>query len=586
MQGRRIMACPLNRLEFTTRQQLSDPEEPSDLDTVLDRLRSHGHRADDVFCHFVRRGAAADLRFRDILGGGTSYAHHFRRCGLQPGDIVLIVLRHTPDLLHAFVGALIAGCVPSILAPLTEKQSPDVYWPTLRGMFERVGARALVVAAADHDGVIGAAGSEGLVTIDPDQVLPDTGPFEWARVTPDDSAFLQFSSGTTGLRKGVTLSHRAVLEQVQAYRTAVGFDRDDRIASWLPLYHDMGLVACFVMPLVLGIPIVMLDPLEWVGQPGSLFRWIEEFRATHVWLPNFAFNHLTLTVGEDEHYDLSSIKAFINCSEPCKAATFDRFLQRFGAWGVGPDRLRTCYAMAEAVFAVTQSPEGTPPIRFAVSVEALASGIVEPADEEGSVALLSVGRPIEGMAVRILDGERRSLAVGRVGEVALSASFLFAGYHSAPEETAAAFHEGLYLTGDLGFVQDGELFITGRRKDVIIVNGRNYYAHDIEALAATVDGVTPGRLVAVGLMNEATMSEEVLVLAECADTDPIVRRSILRSLKSTLLRHLNLAVRAELVAPRWLVKTTSGKIARGENLHRYLTTISYQRNLHVRSHES
>ncbi|MBK1840795.1 AMP-binding protein [Azospirillum sp. YIM B02556] len=541
------------------------------MDTVLDHLRAHGTRSDTVFCHFVRNGMATVLRFGDVLDGGTAYAHHFRRCGLQPGDIVLIVLRHTPDLLQAFVGALIAGCVPSILAPLTEKQSPDVYWPGLRRMFDRVGARALVVAAADQGGVIAAAGSKELVIVDPDQVPADTRPFEWPDVRPDDVAFLQFSSGTTGLRKGVMLTHRAVLEQVEAYRAAIGLGVADRIASWLPLYHDMGLVACFVMPLVLGIPIVLLDPMEWARQPGILFRWIEETKATHVWLPNFAFNHLRLAVGSDERYDLGSVKAFINCSEPCKAATFDQFLQRFGSWGVGSDRLTTCYAMAEAVFAVTQSPLGAPPVRLMASAKALAFGRIEPGDEDDSLVLLSVGKPIDGMAVHILDDARQPLAAGRVGEIALSASFLFTGYHSAPEDTAAAFQDGLYLTGDLGFIQDGELFITGRRKDVIIVNGRNYYAHDIEALAATVEGVIPGRLVALGLMSQATMSEEVVVLAECADPDPAARRAVVRALKSTLLRGLNLSVRAELVAPRWLIKTTSGKIARGENLERYLT---------------
>ncbi len=158
----------------------------------------------------------------------------------------------------------------------------------------------------------------------------------------------------------MVITHGMFCLQAESYRSVLGISAGDRIASWLPLYHDMGLVASFLNSVAMLAPVVMIDPFLWVSRPYVLFEEIADFRATHAWMPNFAFNHLVQTVDPATPYDLSSMKAFVNCSEPCKSETFDRFSAAFGNWGATPEKLLTCYAMAESVFAVTQSPPNAP----------------------------------------------------------------------------------------------------------------------------------------------------------------------------------------------------------------------------------
>jgi acyl-CoA synthetase (AMP-forming)/AMP-acid ligase II len=314
---------------------------------------------------------------------------------------------------------------------------------------------------------------------------PDAG---WVSPDVEDVAFMQFSSGTTGLRKGVMLHHRAVVAQIRAFLEVVPLGEGDLIASWLPLYHDMGLIACFIIPMAVGVPVALQDPIEWARMPARLFDAAQRHRATFVWLPNFAFNHLRLTVPMTGiQYDLSSLKAIVNCSEPCKAATFDGFAQCFAPFGIRQDMLATSYAMAEAVFGVTQSPVGCPADRLRFDRDALTANRLVP-DPDG-VELLSTGRLLPGIELRICGNDGQELVERQIGEIALRGEFIFRGYYNNLAETTSAFHDGWFLTGDLGAVFNGEVFITGRQKDVIIVNGKNLYAHDIEGAAAQVSVV-------------------------------------------------------------------------------------------------
>lgn len=259
----------------------------------------------------------------------------------------------------------------------------------------------------------------------------DFGP---AAVQLEDVAFIQHSSGTTGLKKGVQLSYGAVAAQISSYAEKLVLADSSCIASWLPLYHDMGLIACFILPLTLGVPVVSLDAFEWVTRPALLFEAIEEHRCTHVWLPNFAFHHLCRTVDPAHGYALGGVQAFIDCSEPCKAETFDLFVETFGSCGVTREQLQCCYAMAETVFAVTQTTLGQ-------RVQEYQAG-------KPSRRVLSCGKIISGLDVKIVDRQDVALAPGEVGEIAVRGSFLFTGYFKNEDERLSG---GWYRTGDTGF---------------------------------------------------------------------------------------------------------------------------------------
>ena len=385
----------------------------------------------------------------------------------------------------------------------------------------------------------------------------------------DAMALLQHSSGTTGLKKGVALTYDAILAQIESYATALRLGADDVVVSWLPLYHDMGLIACLVAPAFAGTTIVQIDTFAWLARPTLLFEAIMAYRGTLVWLPNFAFEHLTRVAGRRAaEFDLSRVRAFIDCSEPCRAASFDRFLAAFAAAGIRPDQLQCCYAMAETVFAVTQTELGTAPRRLRVDASRLGFGDRLVLAEQDGTELLESGMPVAGVDATIYDRERRPLGEGVVGEIGIRAPFLFAGYRGDAARSATRLADGTYFSGDLGLLRHGHLYVLGRADDAIVVNGRNLYAHEIEAVLGGIDGLKPGRSFAVGHFDERIGSETLVLICERssndADDDMVARiAETIVSVFEVTPRHVRL------VPEGWLVKTTSGKISRHENLARF-----------------
>jgi fatty-acyl-CoA synthase len=537
-------------------------------DTIVTRLeRIASELPEQAFCVHYSGGKSQTISYRRLLDGARSAAARFQTWGCKPGDVVLIFLKHEPELYFSFIGAMLAGVVPSFMPYPNPKQSHDLFWRGHAALLERIEPHLLVVspelldqfrqflpAYADRmrsSAGIGEGGVEPAIPVE---------------LGADDIAFLQHSSGTTALKKGVMLSHGAVLRQTDAYARAIGFSADDTTASWLPLYHDMGLIACLMLTVVSGATLLSLDPFEWVSAPAVLLDVIERHRATFCWLPNFAFNHLAASVRAGTVRDLSSIRAFINCSEPCRAESFETFERRFADCGVTVGQLQVCYAMAESVFAVTQTPLGRAPGILTVDRDVFeAEGRIEPGD---GLRLLSCGHPIVGTAVRIVGDAGDELPPGRIGEVAIASAFLFDGYYRQPSLTELKLRDGWYYSGDLGCVVDGELYITGRKDDLIIAYGRNYYAHEIEAVASAVDDVLPGRCVAFAVPSPAAGTQQTVLLAEtrAADVAPLVRQLREAVLASTGLALTQIVLRA----PGTLVKTTSGKISREANRAQFL----------------
>ena len=491
---------------------------------------------------------------------------YLRAAGVGPAEIILIILEHGIDAHAAFIGAMLAGAVPSFMPYPNVKQDAELYWRQHRAVFAHIRPRALLVFDSLADAMRDA--TQGL----PVSILNASGigactPAEPADVPGGSIALLQHSSGTTGLKKGVKLSYDAIALQLESYARGLRLSdvAEPRIASWLPLYHDMGLISSFLLPVWRGIPILAIDPFEWVAHPGLLLEAIADFRGTHCWVPNFALMHLARMRGARQ-WDLSSLVALIACSEPCKPEAFDAFQSRFAAMGLRPNVLQTCYAMAETVFAMTQSAIGEPVRRLAVDREALqaAGQVAAPRPGTEPLVLLSNGRPVPGCRVR-------ATGDGGVGEICVTAPFLFSGYHNAPEASAEAFDGGWLRTGDLGFIDDGEVFVVGRIKDVIIVNGKNIFAHDVEAAVSRLPGVKPGRAVAFGSYNQAAGSEQLVVVAERLD-DTIAEEALIRTINNVVQLEVSIGCGdVRIVEPGWLVKTTSGKISRSENARRYAT---------------
>ena len=340
---------------------------------------------------------------------------------------------------------------------------------------------------------------------------------------------------------------------------------EDVVVSWLPLYHDMGLIAGFLMPVLLGITLVLMSPFDWVRAPVKLLRAVNDYQGTLTWLPNFAYNFCTQKIRDRELTDLnlSSWRAVINCSEPMRWESHQAFLAKFQPYGLNPQALATSYAMAENVFAVTQGG-----ISESLTVEKISRDALQTQNQaipaqgmEEYIYMLSAGRPIENVSVKVLDQQHTPLPQRNIGEIAIKSNCMLTGYYNRPELTDQTFHDGWFLTGDLGYIVNGEVFITGRQ--------------DLELLAMQVPGVHPGRVSAFGVFNEFSGTEDVVIVAEVDQKDLSIREAIGDQIRASITRGSAVTLRdVYLVDRHWLIKTSSGKTARLANRDKYLQEIN------------
>lgn len=552
--------------------------------TLLDQARwLYQERPNHTALVLVEREGDRSATYRTFFEQAARYAYALEAVGVQPGDLVVLVLQHGEDVLYSFWGAMLLGAVPSIFPFLTEKLDPDRYFESVRTLVERSEVRVVITytelepALQEH-----LAGVETLAAIlNVEQLQPAGDAAAYLARNPaqaDDTAFLQHSSGSTGLQKGVMLSHRAVLNQIASYSASIRLTPDDVVVSWLPLYHDMGLIAGFIMPITQGIPLVLMSPFHWVRDPKILLQAIHRYRGTLCWLPNFAYNFMATRIRDSDlqGLDLSCWRAVINCSEPVYAESHRIFLERFRPYGLRPEALTVCYAMAENTFAVTQAGIDHPVRIDVIARDALMEQrrAIPAVDGTAAITMVSCGRPIPGCEVRVVDERRQPLPERHVGEVALRSDSMLSGYYRRPDATAEALADGWYFTGDMGYLADSELYITGRKKDLIIVGGKNIYPQDIENLLNDIPGVHPGRSVAFGIPNEQLGTEDIVVIAEADTEDEAERAAIAREIRARVVQSTDVVVRyVHLVDRKWLIKTSSGKIARRANREKFLREV-------------
>jgi len=379
----------------------------------------------------------------------------------------------------------------------------------------------------------------------------------------------------------VALSHRAILNQIDCYSQTIRLAPGDVIVSWLPLYHDMGLIASFVMPVLRRVPLVLMSPFDWVRAPQKLLQAVSHYRGTLTWLPNFAYNFCAQKIRDRdlEGVDLSGWRALVNCSEPTYWSSHHVFAERFAKYGLRAEALTTSYAMAENVFAVTQSGMDGPVAVDEIDQRALiADRVARPGQGvDHTLKLLSSGRPLPNVRVRVVDGEFHDMPERHLGDIALQSDCMLTGYYHRDDATRSAFRDGWYLTGDLGYWADGQLYVTGRKKDLIIVGGKNVYPQDLERLAADVPGVHPGRVVAFGVFSEEAGTEDVVVVAEVDTDDADERQRLADEIRLRIARGSDVTLRhAHVVGAHWLLKTSSGKTARSANRDKYLAEMASQ----------
>jgi acyl-CoA synthetase (AMP-forming)/AMP-acid ligase II len=503
---------------------------------------------------FAKRGTYVQLSYGDLVEEVERWARRYVSLALPPRSTIAIVLDHHIDAYAAHLGAMRAGLLPAFLAYPTPKQSASLFWPAQRAIVELLDPRCIVTYAAIFERVAELASPLRCAMLDIDgpwpevsAPLPDLASVE----RPDLTALLQLSSGTTGARKSVALTYGQIAAQFGALEAALPATGCERTLSWAPLYHDMGLFSAFLFPLTVGSAVVAIDAFEWLARPSLYLELIERFAITDVWLPNFAMNHLMRTFDREKTYDLSSLRNVISAAESIYEETLESFARTFTRFGLRSDAFRCAYGLAENVLMCTITRRG------AARRTATIPG--------GDRRFVSVGSPLPGVEIAIVDASPEG-----VGEIAVRGACVIAEYYRDPDATSQSLRDGWLRTGDLGFVRDDELYICGRIKEILIVNGRNFFASDIEAVVNSVPGVKPGRNVAISRFDPSSGTDVAVILAETEIGAPAERDALVRGIRSTIYGTLGLQIRTvELLAIGDLIKTTSGKMSRAENAARF-----------------
>ncbi len=554
---------------------------PAEARTLVDVLHWRAENDPERIHIFLREedGQELPITHSKLLEGATAVAAGLIERGLQRGESVALMLRTEEAFFYSFYGALLAGGVPVPIYPPFRLDRIEEYAQRQVRILENAEAR-LLITFPEAERVAGLFRSRvpslkevitaGRLELPAAGVPPFTG-------SSDDAALIQYTSGSTGEPKGVLLSHSNVLANIRAIGEALALQPGDVGVSWLPLYHDMGLIGTWIGSLYLGIPMVILSPLAFLSRPARWLWAIHSHRATVSPAPNFAFDLCARKIGDDElkGLDLSSWRLAFNGSEPVSPETIERFTRRFEPFGFRPEAMYPVYGLAESAVGLTFPPLGRGPLvdriarePFERSREALPAS----PNEANPLSFVSCGRTIPGHDVRIVDADGRPLGERAEGRIEFRGPSVTAGYFRNPEATRAVLHEGWMDSGDLGYWADEELFITGRRKDVIIKAGRNLYPQEVEEAAGDVQGIRKGCVAAFGHLDPEIGTERLIVVAESRETRTEKQEELRAAVVDKVVAALGIPPDSVVIAePGAVLKTSSGKIRRGATREAYLS---------------
>ena len=511
------------------------------------------------------------VTFAELHERALGILYHLQRLGARPGDRLILSLGNNEQFIDAFWAAIMGGIVPvpvalgisdehrhKLLRIARRLGAPFLY--TERRSLERIGSFA---AANGQSETFEQLRGRAFLVDDLDDI---SRPGKVHRARPEDVAFIQFSSGSTSQPKGVVLTHGNILANARGSTEVAGFNESDVSLSWMPLTHDMGLIGFHLVMFFNRVHAHLMPTDLFIRRPLLWLEFASRVRASILCSPNFGYKHYLKVLGERpvEGLDLASVRLIFNGAEPISVALCEQFLTRLAPARLNRNAMYPVYGLAEASLAVSFPPPGAPMRTLVLNRHALAVGSevqpLEPGDRDG-IELISEGKAIPYCRVRIADEQDQPLPQGRVGHLHMRGENVTGGYFEDPEANAAAFTaDGWLRTGDLAVVWEGDLYVTGRAKEIIFVNGQNYFPHDLEAIAQHVEGLELGKVVAAGARKRDSDVEQLVLF--------VLHRGALEDfvpLASAAARVINeqtgLEV-ADVVPVKRIPKTTSGKIQR------------------------
>jgi len=544
--------------------------------TLLDAL-SIIEECTEFGARFIpRSGEPVFYTYKEILERAKSAAGTLQAKGLALGDRVAIILPTSVHFFDVFLGVQLAGGIPAALYPPLRLGRLAEYYARTQEMLSKIGARFLVterrIGRLLGQVVEGVDCIEGV--LDPHGLL---GSARWTPVAvdPESPAFLQFSSGTTLEPRAVIVSHTSLLYNLEmmntVFRTLTTEEWSKEVVSWLPLYHDMGLVGCMFNGLYHPATVNYIGPEVFMARPAIWLQTISRFRAGISPAPHFAYNLCTHKIKDEEMagVDLSDWIIALNGAEAIDNESMRKFMERFARWGFRESAMTPVYGLAEAALSVTFSDIRRPPVVTEFDLSKLSE------DGQAKVGsgreLTSVGRLLPGLELRICDEQYHQLEDGLAGKIVVKGPSVTPGYYNDPETTARTIRNGWLDTGDLGFIHEGNLYIAGRTKDLIIIRGRNISPQEIEELLNDMEGIRTGCVAAVSTSIEG-QGEQLIVLAEKDIRKPRPEKELAGAIRERITDGIALIpYHVQILEPGTLPRTSSRKIRRSDALHMFLS---------------
>lgn len=548
--------------------------------TLAVAIRELSSRTERGFVFVRPDGSERFCSFQDIARLAEERAVDLHARGLRKGDRLAIAVPDPDEFVLSFLGAVMGGIVPVPISPQLSFKNIESYHDTVTHIANASGASLLLTTTTTRQYVDPIAPRapklRGIVTVD--ELGGSTGEKIDVNVEPTDIAFLQFTSGSTSRPKGVIVTHRNLAWNSESFMIH-GLNKDssfDKGVTWLPLFHDMGLIGFVVGTLFTDIPVVFLPTASFVRNPRVWLDKIHQHRGTITYAPNFAYQLVAKRIKEKDvaELDLSCLHRAGCGAEPIQARTLRDFAAKLAPAKFDPKAFLPSYGMAEATLAITFVPYSTGVRSDVIEKKSLESGEVTPlsgVDDEGSQELVNCGRPFPEHEIAIVDEAGNKLGDRRVGQILTRGPSISSGYYGEPELTAEAFKAGpdgetwLY-TGDLGYTVNGEIFICGRLKDMIIVRGRNFYPNDLEWVVSELPSVRRGNVVAFGV--EVDGEEQLVVAAEAFQSDA---EALKDAIAQAIVASFSLTTHEVVIVPQGtLPRTSSGKPQRRKTKQMYL----------------
>lgn len=506
---------------------------------------------------------------KDALNGALSQATLLHKCGVKKGDRVIVLTPTSPTFVYTFFGANLLGAIPVPLASPMTFGGLGRYLQNLSAIIENSEARVIVTSTRIRDAIAEDSTLRNRlshVLCDGDTPNGPTSNMLLPSISGSDSSFIQYTSGTTGQPKGAVISHRALMCNTSAITEALDLNKNDVVVSWLPLFHDMGLIGVLLTTLCYPLRTHIIRPESFLMKPARWLELISETEGTLAAAPNFAYDLSVTRAKTNRDISLKSWRAALNGAEAVHSTSVKRFSEYFSVFGFDPQAMMPVYGMAESTLAIAFPKLSS---KFeTLNVDRITleqQGKAVPSSSSDAYVAVSVGYPVAGTSIRISDPSSQSAPERVVGEILVKTASIMDGYFHNERATSEALSDGWLQTGDLGFMDKGRLFIVGRAKEVIIKGGRNIYPYDVEQIVGEIPGVHYGGVAAFARSNPDTGTDDLVVIAETREKDPEVRNRMTKEIRGELLAALSIKVdEVHLGAVGSLPRTTSGKIRRKE----------------------